>query len=95
MCEIIRQSKMNNPSKYLCWKISVSFLLLDRTLYLNESWELAERRWNKELREFKRANKGSDSNSFDISKIPDIYDNIKYDLEHNPELASEVKFAQV
>ncbi|GMR55881.1 hypothetical protein PMAYCL1PPCAC_26076, partial [Pristionchus mayeri] len=55
------------------------------TLYLNESWDLAERRWSKELREFKRVDKRGDV-EFDISKIPDIYDNIKYDMEHNPDL---------
>lgn len=54
-------------------------------MYLNESWDLAERRWAKELQEFRRVNKNSDV-EFDISKIPDIYDNIKYDMEHNPEL---------
>ncbi|GMR55879.1 hypothetical protein PMAYCL1PPCAC_26074, partial [Pristionchus mayeri] len=54
------------------------------TLYLNESWDLAERRWSKELREFKRVDKRGDV-EFDISKIPDIYDNIKYDMEHNPD----------
>jgi hypothetical protein len=54
----------------------------DRTLYLNETWELAERRWTKELREFRKPSKASDDGfDFDISKIPDIYDNIKYDME--------------
>lgn len=80
MSELIRYQKMKNP---------------DRTLYLNESWELSERRWAKELNEFRRSAKNSnDVNRFDISKIPDIYDNIKYDLEHNPELAinNEVMF---
>ncbi|VDN02137.1 unnamed protein product [Thelazia callipaeda] len=57
----------------------------NRSLYLNESWDLAERRWAKELHEFRRVNKSGDV-EFDISKIPDIYDNIKYDMEHNPEL---------
>uniref|UniRef100_A0AAF5Q144 Inositol hexakisphosphate and diphosphoinositol-pentakisphosphate kinase n=2 Tax=Wuchereria bancrofti TaxID=6293 RepID=A0AAF5Q144_WUCBA len=57
----------------------------NRSLYLNESWDLAERRWAKELQEFRRVNKNGDV-EFDISKIPDIYDNIKYDMEHNPEL---------
>ncbi|KAE9552296.1 hypothetical protein FO519_004482 [Halicephalobus sp. NKZ332] len=74
MVEIIRWHKENNPNK---------------TLYLNETWELAESRWAKELREFrvsKRDNNGAPYIDFDISKIPDIYDNIKYDLEHNPEL---------
>lgn len=57
----------------------------DRSLYLSESWDLAERRWSKELRDFRRVNKTGDV-EFDISKIPDIYDNVKYDMEHNPEL---------
>ncbi|MCP9260070.1 Inositol hexakisphosphate and diphosphoinositol-pentakisphosphate kinase [Dirofilaria immitis] len=59
----------------------------DRCLYLNESWDLAERRWAKELQEFRRVNKNGDV-EFDISKIPDIYDNIKYDMEHNPDLCT-------
>uniref|UniRef100_A0A914CHB4 Inositol hexakisphosphate and diphosphoinositol-pentakisphosphate kinase n=1 Tax=Acrobeloides nanus TaxID=290746 RepID=A0A914CHB4_9BILA len=72
MCDIIRWHKLNNPN---------------RTLYLNETWELAERRWSKELREFRKVNKnGENTYDFDISKIPDIYDNIKYDMEHNPDL---------
>lgn len=48
---------------------------------------MAERRWSKELREFQKVGKSGDrSVDFDISKIPDIYDNIKYDMEHNPDL---------
>ncbi|EYC32218.1 hypothetical protein Y032_0003g1464 [Ancylostoma ceylanicum] len=70
MCDIINYNKINKPN---------------RTLYLNETWDLAERRWGKELREFRRENKGGDV-EYDISKIPDIYDNIKYDMEHNPDL---------
>ena len=37
-----------------------------------------ERRWNKLEKDF--LNK---SGQFDISKVPDIYDCIKYDLQHN------------
>ena len=55
---------------------ALSFLIADRSLYLNESWDLAERRWGKELREFRRTAKNGGV-EFDISKIPDIYDNIK------------------
>uniref|UniRef100_A0A914P998 Inositol hexakisphosphate and diphosphoinositol-pentakisphosphate kinase n=1 Tax=Panagrolaimus davidi TaxID=227884 RepID=A0A914P998_9BILA len=76
MVEIIRWHKMNAATS-------------EKQLYLNESWELAESRWSKELREFRRTKKDEEGNTmidFDISKIPDIYDNIKYDLEHNPEL---------
>lgn len=36
------------------------------------------RRWGKIEKDFCTKNK-----SFDISKIPDIYDCIKYDLQHN------------
>uniref|UniRef100_A0A183CN09 Inositol hexakisphosphate and diphosphoinositol-pentakisphosphate kinase n=1 Tax=Globodera pallida TaxID=36090 RepID=A0A183CN09_GLOPA len=75
MCEIIRWHKLNLNN-------------FERTLYLNETWDLAERRWTKELREFRKPSKNGagDGFDFDISKIPDIYDNIKYDMEHNPDL---------
>uniref|UniRef100_A0A915E1L2 diphosphoinositol-pentakisphosphate 1-kinase n=1 Tax=Ditylenchus dipsaci TaxID=166011 RepID=A0A915E1L2_9BILA len=46
-------------------------LMLNKTLYLNETWELAERRWSKELREFRKNNKSENgSTDFDISKYP-------------------------
>ena len=35
-------------------------------------------RWSKLRKDFKLKNE-----TFDISKIPDIYDCIKYDLQHN------------
>ncbi|XP_037077172.1 inositol hexakisphosphate and diphosphoinositol-pentakisphosphate kinase 2-like [Pollicipes pollicipes] len=47
-------------------------------LYHGETWELMLRRWVKLEKDFKTSN-----GKFDISKIPDIYDNIKYDLQHN------------
>lgn len=47
-------------------------------LYHGESWELMQRRWAKLEKDFRTKNK-----KFDISKIPDIYDCIKYDLQHN------------
>jgi len=47
-------------------------------LYHSESWELMMRRWGKLLKDFWPKNE-----SYDISKIPDIYDCIKYDLQHN------------
>lgn len=49
----------------------------DATLYHGESWDLMARRWGKLEKDFKT--KGN----FDISKIPDIYDCIKYDIQHN------------
>ncbi|XP_064645286.1 inositol hexakisphosphate and diphosphoinositol-pentakisphosphate kinase 2-like isoform X19 [Lineus longissimus] len=47
-------------------------------LYHGETWELMMRRWGKLEKDFKQKN-----DRFDISKIPDIYDCIKYDLQHN------------
>ncbi|XP_077300775.1 inositol hexakisphosphate and diphosphoinositol-pentakisphosphate kinase isoform X4 [Arctopsyche grandis] len=62
----------------------------DAILYHGETWELMGRRWGKIEKDFCTKNK-----SFDISKIPDIYDCIKYDLQHNQhtlqfELAEEL-----
>ncbi|XP_026673387.1 inositol hexakisphosphate and diphosphoinositol-pentakisphosphate kinase 2 isoform X11 [Ceratina calcarata] len=50
----------------------------DAILYHGETWELMGRRWGKIEKDFCQKNK-----RFDISKIPDIYDCIKYDLQHN------------
>ncbi|KAG0413371.1 hypothetical protein HPB47_009477, partial [Ixodes persulcatus] len=47
-------------------------------LYHGETWELMQRRWAKLEKDFKLKN-----GKFDISKIPDVYDCIKYDLQHN------------
>ena len=51
----------------------------DIKLYHDESWELMLRRWSKLERDFYDVHK----QKFDICKIPDIYDSIKYDLLHN------------
>lgn len=62
-------------------KIHLVFLLIefsDAILYHGETWELMGRRWGKIDKDFCTKNK-----TFDISKIPDIYDCIKYDLQHN------------
>ncbi|XP_024216421.1 inositol hexakisphosphate and diphosphoinositol-pentakisphosphate kinase isoform X5 [Halyomorpha halys] len=50
----------------------------DATLYHGETWELMGRRWGKIEKDFCLKNR-----TFDISKVPDIYDCIKYDLQHN------------
>jgi inositol-hexakisphosphate/diphosphoinositol-pentakisphosphate 1-kinase len=42
------------------------------------------KRWRKLEKDFKKKD-----NSYDISKIPDICDNIKFDLLHNPHLMDE------
>ncbi|CAI2320334.1 unnamed protein product [Caenorhabditis sp. 36 PRJEB53466] len=82
MCGVIKEYSQTKPG--------------GSTLYLQESMDLAQRRWNKELREFRRKNKHGEV-EFDISKIPDIYDNIKYDMEHNPDLCinNEVEFERM
>ena len=48
------------------------------TLYHGETLQLMVNRWGKLEKDFKLKN-----GQFDISKIPDIYDCIKYDLLHN------------
>ncbi|XP_049549386.1 inositol hexakisphosphate and diphosphoinositol-pentakisphosphate kinase isoform X12 [Anopheles darlingi] len=50
----------------------------DSVLYHGETWEMMGRRWGKIEKDF-----CTKSKSYDISKIPDIYDCIKYDLQHN------------
>ncbi|XP_037921016.1 inositol hexakisphosphate and diphosphoinositol-pentakisphosphate kinase isoform X4 [Hermetia illucens] len=50
----------------------------DAILYHGETWDLMGRRWEKIEKDF-----STKSKTFDISKIPDIYDCIKYDLQHN------------
>ncbi|XP_037938101.1 inositol hexakisphosphate and diphosphoinositol-pentakisphosphate kinase isoform X16 [Teleopsis dalmanni] len=50
----------------------------DAILYHGETWDLMGRRWEKIEKDF-----STKSKLYDISKIPDIYDCIKYDLQHN------------
>ena len=51
---------------------------LDGSLYQGETWELMHSRWSKLEGDFIRRD-----GKFHISKIPDIYDCIKYDYQHN------------
>jgi len=55
-------------------------------LYQNESLDLMLERWAKLERDLKNKKKGS----FDVSKIPDVYDSVKYDSQHNGNLALPV-----
>ncbi|XP_058985844.1 inositol hexakisphosphate and diphosphoinositol-pentakisphosphate kinase isoform X11 [Musca domestica] len=50
----------------------------DAILYHGETWDLMRCRWEKIEKDF-----STKSKLYDISKIPDIYDCIKYDLQHN------------
>ncbi|CAF0765321.1 unnamed protein product, partial [Rotaria sordida] len=49
------------------------------TLFQSETWDLCLRRWLKLGKDFYDARK----DKFNISKVPDIYDSIKYELLHN------------
>ena len=60
------------------------------SLYHGETWELLARRWTKLEKEFLNVK----TNLFDISKIPDIYDCIKYDLLHNKSIFSKCPLAE-
>ncbi|XP_067320620.1 inositol hexakisphosphate and diphosphoinositol-pentakisphosphate kinase 2 isoform X14 [Anolis sagrei] len=53
----------------------------DIQLYHSETLDLMLRRWAKLEKDFKTKN-----GRYDISKIPDIYDCIKYDVQHNVSL---------
>ncbi|XP_031808053.1 inositol hexakisphosphate and diphosphoinositol-pentakisphosphate kinase 1 isoform X2 [Sarcophilus harrisii] len=53
----------------------------DLELYHSETLELMLQRWSKLERDFRQKN-----GRFDISKIPDIYDCVKYDVQHNGSL---------
>lgn len=55
-----------------------SILTSVQVLYHSETWDLMARRWGKLEKDFLPK-----TCVFDISKIPDIYDCIKYDVEHN------------
>ena len=50
-------------------------------MYHSETLELMLRRWSKLEKDFKMKN-----GRYNISKIPDIYDCIKYDVQHNSSL---------
>ncbi|XP_070687436.1 inositol hexakisphosphate and diphosphoinositol-pentakisphosphate kinase 2 isoform X5 [Pempheris klunzingeri] len=56
----------------------------DLQLYHSETLELMLQRWSKLERDFRMK-----SGRYDISKIPDIYDCIKYDSQHNASLGLE------
>ncbi|XP_035273042.1 inositol hexakisphosphate and diphosphoinositol-pentakisphosphate kinase 2-like isoform X8 [Anguilla anguilla] len=56
----------------------------DLQLYHSETLELMLQRWSKLERDFRMK-----SGRYDISKIPDIYDCVKYDVQHNASLGLE------
>ncbi|XP_055861728.1 inositol hexakisphosphate and diphosphoinositol-pentakisphosphate kinase 2-like isoform X6 [Biomphalaria glabrata] len=76
MCVRVHDMIKEITSRIRCLKMELKSR--DLTLFNGESWELLIRRWAKLEKDFRLKN-----NRFDISKIPDIYDCIKYDLQHN------------
>ncbi|XP_051545445.1 inositol hexakisphosphate and diphosphoinositol-pentakisphosphate kinase 1 isoform X5 [Myxocyprinus asiaticus] len=56
----------------------------DLQLYHSETLELMLQRWSKLERDFRMKN-----GRYDISKIPDIYDCVKYDTQHNSSVGLE------
>uniref|UniRef100_A0A8C9VJT9 Inositol hexakisphosphate and diphosphoinositol-pentakisphosphate kinase n=1 Tax=Scleropages formosus TaxID=113540 RepID=A0A8C9VJT9_SCLFO len=56
----------------------------DLQLYHSETLELMLQRWSKLERDFRSKN-----GRYEISKIPDIYDCVKYDVQHNSSLGLE------
>lgn len=58
--------------------------LADLQLYHSETLELMLQRWRKLEQDFRLKNR-----RYDISKIPDIYDCVKYDIQHNAGLQLE------
>lgn len=51
-------------------------------LYLNETFDLMLDRWEKLYKDFY----SSKSNSYDLTKLPDVFDMIRYDILHNQHL---------
>ncbi|XP_016135259.1 inositol hexakisphosphate and diphosphoinositol-pentakisphosphate kinase 1-like [Sinocyclocheilus grahami] len=66
----------------VCWDLSAGYV--DLQLYHSETLELMLQRWSKLERDFRMKN-----GRYDISKIPDIYDCVKYDTQHNSSLGLE------
>lgn len=86
---VVSMKVIINPYRVCQWLVDlmgklvadIKFRRRKRTrpaLYHQESWELFQHRWRKLEIDFRRRD-----GTFDISKLPDIYDNIKYDLLHN------------
>lgn len=67
---------------HLGWTQTI--VLPDLQLYHSETLELMLQRWSKLERDFRMKN-----GRYDISKIPDIYDCVKYDVIHNATLGLE------
>lgn len=68
----------------ICFCLNLPLTSSDLQLYHSETLELMLQRWSKLERDFRMKN-----GRYDISKIPDIYDCVKYDVIHNATLGLE------
>ena len=75
----------NNEKNFKNAGISVDHALLTEACD-GEPYLLSLKRWKKIANDFSMEN-----GKFDISKIPEVCDNVKFDLLHNPELTSEAR----
>ena len=88
LSSFIQLSIKLNPQKVLTSEIRtiIQKTVPETRLYRGESLDLMLERWAKLERDLK----DKKSESFDVSKIPDVYDMIKYDLQHNSTLGVTV-----
>jgi hypothetical protein len=61
---------------------SASEIVRAQPLYLNETLDLMFDRWNQISKDFYSTKAGK----YDLTKVPDVYDMVKYDLLHNSHL---------
>ncbi|XP_075251165.1 uncharacterized protein LOC142343261 isoform X3 [Convolutriloba macropyga] len=101
LCERVHQMIQQVAAQIRDWAAVPNKVPNSLSLYNNETFEMMARRWNKLEKDFKASRSsavisgeegskgGLGANMvacFDISKIPDIYDCIKYDALHNSHL---------
>ena len=75
---IAERNPDGNNRLIMCIDQYLYYIYFIASLYQGESLNMMIGRWSKLRKDFKLKNE-----TFDISKIPDIYDCIKYDLQHN------------
>jgi hypothetical protein len=74
-----------NRRRFRVMKISKIFYYMNRQ---QESLIIIYKRWSKLQKDFY----DSETKKFNISKIPEIYDNIRYDLKKNHQIFNNLDF---